>query len=209
MDKLSYIDIGILVLLLLLSIKGIWQGIIRGLASFLGILLGIFFASRFYNNVGEWFARSIYDLGSLELNALVGFLILITLIWALCLFIGEIVFRMVKFTPLAVVDSALGLLFGFCKSFLLISIIVFGISQIGWLKNFSQNIEQNSSIFPLMKSLAVRIMNLQQVQEAQENLNTLGTQILNNNELQDGLNNTLGEPTQNLAPDSHTSQSPQ
>ena len=61
MDKLSYIDIGILILLILLSLKGIWQGIIRGLASFLGILLGIFFASRYYNEVGNWFAQSIYD----------------------------------------------------------------------------------------------------------------------------------------------------
>lgn len=170
MDTLSYIDIGILVLLILLSIKGIWQGIIRGLASFLGILLGIFFASRFYTDVGEWFAHTIYDFNSTDLNALVGFVILITLIWSVFLLVGEIIFRVLHFTPLAVLDRAFGLAFGFCKAFLLLSIVVFGISQIGWLKNFSQNIEQNSSIFPLMKNLAVHIMNLDEVQEVAKNL---------------------------------------
>lgn len=171
MDKFSYIDIGIIVLLILLSLKGIWQGIIRGLASFLGILLGIFFASRFYDGLGEWFAINIYNLGSPELNALVGFVIIITLIWAGFLLLGEILFRMVRFTPLVSVDVALGLAFGFCKAFLLLSIIVFGISQIAWLKNFSQNVEQNSSIFPMMKNLSIKIMNLEQIQEVKENLN--------------------------------------
>lgn len=171
MDKFSYIDIGIIVLLILLSLKGIWQGIIRGLASFLGILLGIFFASRFYDGLGEWFAINIYNLGSPELNALVGFVIIITLIWAGFLLLGEILFRMVRFTPLVSVDAALGLAFGFCKAFLLLSIIVFGISQIAWLKNFSQNVEQNSSIFPMMKNLSIKIMNLEQIQEVKENLN--------------------------------------
>ena len=171
MDKFSYIDIGIIVLLILLSLKGIWQGIIRGLASFLGILLGIFFASRFYDGLGEWFATNIYNLGSPELNALVGFVIIITLIWAGFLLLGEILFRMVRFTPLVSVDAALGLAFGFCKAFLLLSIIVFGISQIAWLKNFSQNVEQNSSIFPMMKNLSIKIMNLEQIQEVKENLN--------------------------------------
>lgn len=173
MDKLSYIDIGILILLILLSLKGIWQGIIRGLASFLGILLGIFFASRYYNGVGNWFAQSIYDFNSSDLNALVGFLITITLIWASFLLIGEIISRVVKFSPLAVLDGALGLIFGFCKAFLLISIIVFGISQIGWLKSFSQNIEQNSLIFPMMKNLAVHIMNLKKVQEITNSVENL------------------------------------
>ena len=171
MDKFSYIDIGIIVLLILLSLKGIWQGIIRGLASFLGILLGIFFASRFYDGLGSWFAINIYNLGSPELNALVGFVIIITLIWAGFLLLGEILFRMVRFTPLVSVDAALGLAFGFCKAFLLLSIIVFGISQIAWLKNFSQNVEQNSSIFPMMKNLSIKIMNLEQIQEVKENLN--------------------------------------
>lgn len=171
MDKLSYIDIGMIVLIVLLSLKGIWQGIIRGLASFLGILFGVFFASRFYDGLGKWFATSIYNLGSPELNALIGFVIIIVLIWAGFLLLGEILFRIVRFTPLAGVDKAFGLLFGFCKSFLLLSIIVFGISQIAWFKNFSQNVEEHSSIFPIMKNLSIKIMNLEQIQEVKENLN--------------------------------------
>ncbi|RDU59054.1 CvpA family protein [Helicobacter marmotae] len=173
MDSLSYIDIGILALLVLLAIKGIWQGIIRGLSSLLGIALGIFFASRYYMNVGEWFAHNIYNLNSAEINALVGFLILIILIWSAFLLVGECLFRMLKFTPLGVLDGALGLVFGFAKAFLLISLIVFGITKIGWLKDFSQNIERNSSIFPVMKKLAIHIMNLEQVQEVKDNLNNM------------------------------------
>lgn len=173
----SYIDVGILILLVLISIKGIWQGLIRGLASFLGILLGVFFASRFYAHVGEWFASSIYDLHSVELHALVGFLLTLTLIWALFLFLGELLARMIRLTPLAVLDYAFGLLFGFCKAFLIISIIAFGVSQINWLKNFSQNLEQNSTLFPLMKNLSIHIMNLEQIQEIKTNLNDMQNNI--------------------------------
>lgn len=185
--ELSYIDIGILVLLILLSIKGIWQGLIRGLASLLGILLGIFFASRFYEGTGNWFAENVYNLNSSELNSLVGFLILITFIWSAFLLLGELVSRTIKITPLAVLDGALGLIFGFIKSFLLISIIVFGVSQIAWLQNFSQSIETSSSLFPVMKQLAINIMNLDQVQEIKENLN------LNTDSLQNGAENIKQE----------------
>lgn len=206
-DTLSYIDIGILVLLVLLSIKGIWQGVIRGLASLLGIVLGIFFASRFYNEVGEWFSQTIYDLNAPELNALVGFLIIIIAIWSLCLLIGECLFRLLKFTPLAVLDGGLGLIFGFMKAFLLLSIIVFGISQIGWLKHFSQNLESNSTLFPVMKKLAIEIMNLQQIQEIQDNLNGLGAQLHTEStdivsdgvqEMQDSVNGAINDAKQEL-----------
>lgn len=186
MDKLSYIDVGILVVLILLSVKGIWQGIIRGLASFLGILLGIFFASRYYASMGDWFAHTLYNFNMPEINALIGFLIIITLTWAIFLLLGEILFRLVKFTPLAVIDGALGLAFGFCKAFLIISIIVFGISQIEWLKSFSQNVERNSSLFPLMKKLSIQIMNLDRVQEVKENLENINTQTLTNT-IQEGV----------------------
>lgn len=174
MENLSYADAGIVVVLVLLSIRGIWQGLIRGSASFLGIILGVFYASRFYQNVGEWFAKTLYDFQSPEINYLIGFLILITIIWAACLVIGEIVFRMIKLTPLTALDGALGLLFGFAKAFVIISVIIFGISQVGWLKNFSQNLENKSSLFPIMKKLAIDIMNLEPAQEIKENLNDMG-----------------------------------
>lgn len=172
-DKLSYIDIGILVVLILLSLRGLWQGLIRGLTSFLGIALGVFFASRFYQEVGHWFSQNIYNFGAKEINFLIGFLVLITLIWAICLMIGETIFRMVKFTPLAILDWALGLLFGFAKAFLITSVIVFGITQIGWLKSFSQNLEQNSLLFPIMKKLSIHIMNLDSIKEIKENLDDI------------------------------------
>ena len=119
---------------------------------------------------------SIYDLNAPELNALVGFLILMVCIWLAFLLIGETLFRILKITPLALLDGILGLVFAFIKAFLLISIIVFGITQIGWLNNLSQSIERDSSLFPIMKNLAIRIMNLEEVQEIKENLNNIHTQ---------------------------------
>lgn len=174
LEQLNYIDIGILVVLVLLSIKDIWKGIIRGLASFLGILLGIFLASRFYEKVGTYFAENIYNLNSDELNHLIGFLILITLVWGVFLLLGEILYRALRFSPFAVLDGALGLIFGFCKAFLLISIIVYGVSQINWLQNFSQKVEKDSYLFPIMKHLAIQVMNIEQIQEINKNLNLDG-----------------------------------
>lgn len=172
MDKLSYIDAGIISLLILLSLRGIWQGFVAGLASLLGILLGVFFASRFYHELGGWIATNIYDLTSPELNALVGFLIIFILIWSVFSVLGAM-FSLKRIALLRGVDNILGLALGFCKAFILLSIIIFGISQINWLKNFSQNLEQNSALFPVMKNLAVKIMNLEQVQEVKDNLNPM------------------------------------
>lgn len=197
MDKVSYADIGILVVLVLLSLRGLWQGLIRSLASFLGIALGVFFASRFYQEVGLWFSENIYNFKAQEINFLIGFLVLITLIWAICLMIGETISRVVNFTPLAVLDRALGLLFGFAKAFLITSVIVFGITQIGWLKNFSQNLEQDSSLFPAMKKLSIKIMNLDSVKEIKQNLNDMG-KILDSHTMEaieESVKSTLTNPT--------------
>lgn len=162
MLSLNYIDIGILVLLVLISIKGIWQGFVRGGASFLGIGIGIFLASseKLYKIVGGAFQNHIYDFQSKEIHALIGFLIILIVVWAGFLLLGEIVARFSRFSPSGVIDGIFGLIFGFCKAFLIISIIVFGVSQIEWLKDFSQKVKNESSVFSEMGEIGMMIMNL-------------------------------------------------
>lgn len=188
MNSFTYIDIGIIVVVMLMGIKGIWQGMIRGLASLLGILFGVIVASRFYNDAGEIFASVIYDFGSVELNALVGFIILLLGVWVVILCIGEVIYKVVKFTPLAFLDGALGFVLSSLKAFLFVSIIVFGISQINWLNNLNQKLSNNSYLYPAMKSVAMAIMNLEQIQQAKQNLQNIELPQIDTKALEDNLN---------------------
>ncbi|WP_394976604.1 CvpA family protein [uncultured Helicobacter sp.] len=195
MEHISYIDICLLILVVLLSAKSIYQGFVRSFGSFIGLLIGIFLAARFNAKSGEIFGTHVYNF-SPQINAILAFVIVLSVVWLLAIFVSEIITRRLHNTVIERLDRSLGLIFGFCKSFVLVAIVAFGVTQISFVHNFVQKMEQESFLYPIMKSFAVAIMNLDIVNETTKTLGDMtkmdqGAKVLDTIESMGALQQTL------------------
>ncbi|WP_394908348.1 CvpA family protein [uncultured Helicobacter sp.] len=190
MEHISYIDVCLLVLVVLLGAKSIYQGFVRSFGSLVGLLLGIFLAARLNLQAGEIFGAYVYNF-SPQINKILAFVIVLSVVWLLAIFVSEIITRRLHNTIIERLDKSLGLIFGFCKSFVFVAIIAFGVAQISFLEGFAQKMEKESFVYPIMKSFAITIMNLEVVNETTRSLGDITKQtesgIETANTLQNGL----------------------
>ena len=157
MEHISYIDVCLLVLVVLLGAKSIYQGFVRSFGSLVGLLLGIFLAARFNEHSGNIFGTYVYNF-SPQVNNILAFVIVLSVVWLLAIFVSEIITRRLHNTIIERLDKSLGLIFGFCKSFVFVAIVAFGVAQVSFLQSFAQKMERESFVYPIMKSFAIVIV---------------------------------------------------
>ena len=172
MEHIRYIDVCLLVLVVLLGAKSIYQGFVRSFGSLVGLLLGIFLAARFNEHSGNIFGTYVYNF-SPQVNNILAFVIVLSVVWLLAIFVSEIITRRLHNTIIERLDKSLGLIFGFCKSFVFVAIVAFGVAQVSFLQSFAQKMERESFVYPIMKSFATTIMNLKVVNETTKSLSDI------------------------------------
>ncbi len=63
------------------GIRGFYHGFVSEVAGTLGIVLGVYLASRYSVAVGNLFSQHLYDLRNETMTNLVGFLLVLASIW--------------------------------------------------------------------------------------------------------------------------------
>ena len=84
----SYFDIVVIVLVLLLGLKGILNGFFKEFFGLLGIIGGIFVASRVAKSVGEILSNAIFKFESSSAINFSGFLVTLAAFWLLMVTVG-------------------------------------------------------------------------------------------------------------------------
>ncbi|PAF52031.1 CvpA family protein [Helicobacter sp. 13S00477-4] len=166
---MGYIDLILIIIIIVIGLRGFYNGFVNELAGVLGIVLGVFFASRFAGNMGDWFNAHVYNFNSHSVSMLIGFVVILAVIWVAFLILGIIIARFVKITDFAIIDKTLGFIFSCCKIFLIIGFILYGISKPEFMKSFNMYMEQNSKIYSMMDAISSSIMKIQSVQKAINN----------------------------------------
>lgn len=168
MEISTYFDIIIIVMVIILALKGLFNGFVRELCSTIGIIGGVLIASRFSNNVGEW-VNSVIHIKSETLINLFGFIITLALIWILLLLIAEIIVRFifVKSVRLGISDKILGVIIAGIKIFLVLSVIFFTFSKINFLSNVTAKLK-NSTLYPIMINIGDFIVKTDFVSKTRE-----------------------------------------
>ncbi len=87
MENISIFDIISLSLIFILGIKGVINGFIKEVFGLIGIVGGIFVASRFAEQMGQIINKNLYALESNATLYLVGFICVLIIFWILSLFV--------------------------------------------------------------------------------------------------------------------------
>ena len=159
MENINYFDIIVLALVALLRLKGLVRGFIKEFFALVGLVGGVFVASRFAANAGELIA-TVIPIENNNTMLLVGFISSLLIFWILAFIIGNIISKVFSLSGLGIFDRFLGFVFGAGKIFLLFSIIIYALSQVEMINNKLEKISVNSIAYPILKDSGAYIIKL-------------------------------------------------
>ncbi len=174
MENLSIFDIISLSLIFILGIKGVINGFIKEVFGLVGIVGGIFIASRFAEQIGQLIDQNIYKLDSSATLYLVGFIAVLILFWILSLFIGYILESLIKMSGLGAIDKLAGFIVGSAKIFLVFSILAVTLSNIEFIKDKANEYMSKSFMYPIFIETGAYIVKMDSKKITQDLKKSLG-----------------------------------
>lgn len=149
MENVSIFDIISLSLILILGIKGVINGFIKEVAGLVGIIGGVFVASRFAREAGAFIDTNIYHIQNSASLYLMGFVCVLVIFWLLSIFIGYVLESVLKISGLGFIDKLAGFAIGSAKIFLIFSILAVTLSNIAFIKEKVDTTLEKSFMFPI------------------------------------------------------------
>lgn len=159
MQDFNLFDIIAITLVLLLGLKGLFRGFIKEAFGLIGIVGGIFVASRISKDVGSAVAPLIGVQNSASIS-LIGFIISLIGFWLVAYFIGMILSKITSASGLGMFDRILGFLFGTFKVFLIFSIIIYALSSVEAIRQKLDSSIGNTMMYPIFKKLGDYIVQI-------------------------------------------------
>lgn len=189
--EINYFDIVAASIILLLGLKGILNGFFKEVFGLVGIIGGIFIASRAGDNVGEYLNTLIFNFSSPSAVSFLGFITTLSGFWILMVLIGYIFKRLSSLSGLGGFDRILGFVFGASKFFLIASVIAHAAYNIKSVKSSMESFMQTSVLFPVMVDAGAFIMKMDPVNVSEDINSTI-------DKLEEELKVTSEEVTQDI-----------
>lgn len=169
MDFITWFDIIIIAVVIILGIKGIINGLIKEVFGLIGIIGGVIIASRNANLVGDLISLYIYQLSD-SAEFFFGFLLALLVFWFVCLMLGNLLSKMLKMSGLGFVDRLLGFFVGAAKIFLALAILAAIASKISVLNQKISPFFEGSKVYPILLSAGqfIMAMDVSKVKESVE-----------------------------------------
>ena len=159
MENINLFDVIVLSLVVILGLKGLFRGLTKELFGLIGIVGGVFVASRLAKTTGE-IVNSIIPVDNESTILLIGFIVTLIIFWIIAYILGMVLEKVFSASGLGVFDRLLGFLFGTGKIFLLFSIIAYALSQVKMINDNIQPKLQDSIVFPLLSQTGSYIIKL-------------------------------------------------
>ena len=166
--EFNYFDIIVSVIVLFLGLKGIINGFFKELFGLLGIIGGIFVASRVGDSVGQQLSDLIFRFENSAAVSFTGFLVTLALFWLFMVGIGVIFKKLSSLSGLGIFDRILGFVFGASKFFLIAAVIAYATYNVKAMRGTMDSISKNSFMFPVLVETGSVIMKLDPIEIADD-----------------------------------------
>lgn len=159
MENIAVFDIVVIALVTLLGLKGLFRGFTKEFFGLVGIVGGVFIASRLAKDSGE-IINSIIPMSNDNTVLLVGFVVSLAIFWIIAYVLGTVLAKVFSLSGLGIFDRILGFSFGAGKIFLLFSIISYASSQVKTINDVLEPKLEKSIVFPMLKDTGSYIVKL-------------------------------------------------
>jgi len=161
--EINYFDIVTASVILLLGLKGIINGFFKEVFGLVGIIGGIFIASRVGESVGEYLNNLIFNFSSPAAVSFLGFLTTLAAFWLMMIVAGHLFKKLSTLSGLGPVDKLLGFIFGASKFFLIAAVIAHAAYNIKAVRSSIDSALENSILFPILVETGGIIMKIDPV----------------------------------------------
>ncbi len=176
----NYFDLVVAVIVLLLGLKGILNGFFKELFGLIGIVGGIFIASRVGTSVGQFLNENIFHFESNAVVAFSGFLLTLALFWLAMVGLGHLFKKLGALSGLGAVDRIAGFILGSGKFFLIAAVIAYALNNINAIRENIAKPLEGSILFPVLVETGGVIMHLnpEELETATQKATEQGTKTL-------------------------------
>ena len=157
---MSIFDGIILAITLILAIKGFFNGFLKEIAGLIGIIGGLYLASIFFHQAGIYINNHLFEIKNPSAVDLVGFISIFVGFWALAVFIGFLLGKILKMSALGSLDRILGFIFSGAKFFILVSIVLALLVKIEFIQQKLKSLAKKSVIYPFMIKLGDDVISI-------------------------------------------------
>ena len=177
--EINYFDIIASIIILFLGLKGIINGFFKEVFGLVGIIGGIFIASRLGDNVGGFLNDLIFNFDNNSAVSFTGFIVVLSLFWFGMVLIGMIFKKLTVLSGLGAFDKILGFVFGASKFFFIAAVIAHASYNIKAVKSLIDDTSlKNSVLFPILTETGSYIMKLDPV-EISKDINSTTSSLKN------------------------------
>lgn len=157
-------DVIVSILVLFLGLKGILNGFFKEFFGLVGIIGGIFVASRVGEDVGQIISDSLLKFQSHAAISFTGFLVTLAAFWLFMVGVGAIFKKLSLVSGLGIVDKILGFFLSAGKFFLIAGVILYATYNIKAIRPNIDTIMDGSVLFDVLVSTGGFIMKLDPVE---------------------------------------------
>ena len=177
--EINYFDIIVSIIILFLGLKGIINGFFKEIFGLIGIIGGIFVASRLGDDVGKFLNDLIFNFDNTSAVSFTGFIVVLSLFWFVMVLIGMIFKKLSILSGLGAFDKILGFIFGASKFFFIAAVIAHASYNIKAVKSLIDDTSLKSSVlFPILTETGSYIMKLDPV-EISKDINSTTSSLKN------------------------------
>lgn len=160
MMDFNYFDVTISAIILILGIKGFMQGFIKEVFGLLGLVGGVYFASRLSDKAATFIDTNFLPLDNPSLLKLIGFLAILIVIWVSATILGTIFSKLTSESGLGFLNRLFGFIAGGGKYFLIFALIVTALSNVTLVKDNLEKYVSDSILYPYLKEAGSYLINI-------------------------------------------------
>jgi len=160
MVDFNYFDITIGSIVLILAIKGFINGFIKEVFGLVGLVAGVYFASRLSGEAAIFIEANFIQMENTTLLKLLGFLSILIIIWLSATVLGSVLSKLTSVSGLGFINRFLGFVAGGGKYFLIFAIIITALSNVTLLKDNLEKYVSNSILYPYLKMVGSSVIKL-------------------------------------------------
>ncbi|SFV71860.1 Putative integral membrane protein [hydrothermal vent metagenome] len=159
MVDFSMVDMIILGLILFLSLKGLVNGFLKELFNFIGLIGGVYFASRLNATVGEFINSNIFPIENEPALKLVGFIFILLVIWVVANLISSI-FEKTLPDGVDILSRVLGYALTIVRYVAIFALIIASLQNVELIANKLAKHSKNSQIMPTLNKIGFELLNI-------------------------------------------------
>jgi membrane protein required for colicin V production len=158
MEGFNYMDIIVVFIIVLLGLKGYINGFLKEVFTLIGIIGGIFIASRYSYEIGQFLHENLFEFAHDGKKNFAGFLVGIIGFWAGTTALRYAIEAASSDTAFSAVNKILGILVSSGKMFLILAVISHAASSIEFINKNIKEFTKDSIMYPILKDTGAYII---------------------------------------------------